>query len=114
MERANTLFPAPVIDPENYKGGTLRAPLGFSMATLRPPELAHQYINELGSMTLTIGSIFRGQANATATLLHDDNLSFLKNKAVGTRSLRGAAGICFASGKHLREGEKVHDKLRIS
>ncbi len=48
MERTTTPSPAPVIDPEDYKGGTLRAPLGFSMAGVNQPELAHRHVKRDG------------------------------------------------------------------
>jgi hypothetical protein len=46
----------PSFDPE-LKGGVLRAPSGFSMAAVTPPEHAHQHEIEPDPMTLTVGSI---------------------------------------------------------
>jgi hypothetical protein len=52
LERTTTSSPAPVIDPENYKGGTLRVPLGFSIVAkklgLQQRELAHRHIKRVG------------------------------------------------------------------
>jgi len=42
------------------------------MADMTPPELAHRRVIETDSMTLSIGSIFGGQANLAGTLLFED------------------------------------------
>lgn len=62
-------FQPPVIDPEFALGGN--PPSAFRLLHRGcPRELAHQRVNELGSMTLTIGSILREPStNAAATLL---------------------------------------------